>query len=137
MLLTRPAGLQTPARLDLVDINQRQCHHLCTSQYFFILQCLIVIEGKTLRNILIFYILAIFFALYFHEWTKNQLTLDARTWNELTPSNRCLRCSTRKYSSLTYRTKRMVSSDARRRRPSFTVYILISSHIVLSTWINR
>ncbi|SJL11982.1 uncharacterized protein ARMOST_15396 [Armillaria ostoyae] len=55
---------------------------------------------KTLRTILVFSILAIVFTLYLHERTKSQFILDSLTWTELTPSNRCLRYSTREYSTL-------------------------------------
>ncbi|KAK0438482.1 hypothetical protein EV421DRAFT_2021320 [Armillaria borealis] len=55
---------------------------------------------KTLRTILVFSILAIVLTLYLHERTKNQFILDGLTWTELTPSNRCLRYSTREYSAL-------------------------------------
>ncbi|KAK0429908.1 hypothetical protein EV421DRAFT_402093 [Armillaria borealis] len=85
-------SLRIPSRLAL--INQHQHRHLGVSQYFFILQYLIIIGSKTLRTILLFSILAIVFTLYLHERTKNQFVLDGLTWIELTPSSRCLRYST-------------------------------------------
>ncbi|KAK0432187.1 hypothetical protein EV421DRAFT_2040824 [Armillaria borealis] len=55
---------------------------------------------KTLRTIIVFSILAVIFTLYPPRKDKNQVILDGLTWTELTPSNRCLRYSTREYSAL-------------------------------------
>ncbi len=100
LLLTGLNSLRMPADLALIDLNLRQRRLIGTSQYFFILQNLIVNRSKLLGTVLVFYIFVMVAISYVHERMEHQLIRDGPTWTKLTASNRCLRYSTREYSAL-------------------------------------